>query len=97
MEQSREETFLPASNLDLCPCNLELESNVIDTSNGHCEKQFSQMSVTDAGMCITVNPLSQNAHRSSRDNLQSIANVTDTRDLQREKQNAQITSTDAGM
>jgi hypothetical protein len=50
MEQWRQETFLPASKSDLCPHNLDLRSNVIDTSNAHWEKQSAQMARTDAGM-----------------------------------------------
>jgi hypothetical protein len=50
MEQLREGTVLPAGNSDVCPCNLELGSNVIDTSNGHWEKHCSLIELTDAGM-----------------------------------------------
>jgi hypothetical protein len=50
MEQQREGTLLPVSNSDLRPCNLELGANVIDTSNGHSEKHFSQIISTDPGM-----------------------------------------------
>jgi hypothetical protein len=50
MEQQREETLLPASNSDLCICNRELRSNVIDTRNWQWEKQAAPITSTDAGM-----------------------------------------------
>jgi hypothetical protein len=70
---------------------------VTDARDLHTQKHFLQITSTDAGMRIAVNPLRQNASFSSRDNLQSTANVTDPRELHSEKQYAQITSTDVGM
>jgi hypothetical protein len=70
---------------------------VTDPRDLQQKKQEAQIISMDEGMSIAVNPLSENAYCSSRDNLQSTANLTDRRDLQKEKQEPQITSMDEGM
>jgi hypothetical protein len=57
------------------------ESNVIDASDLHAQKQYSQITSTDVGMWIDIKPVLENAKRSSRETFVSQSNVTDPSDV----------------
>jgi hypothetical protein len=61
--------------------NCEPDSNVIEVSMQHSEKQDSPMTVTEAGRWIDVRPLKENAPSLSWDNREPISNAAHERYL----------------
>jgi hypothetical protein len=61
--------------------NLDPDSNLIEESDLHQEKQNPPKNSTDAGRMISTKPVPLNAESSIRDNLDLDSNVTEESDL----------------
>jgi hypothetical protein len=63
----------------------------------HIQKQLSPKNSTDAGIMISVNPVSENALFSIRDKFDPLSNLTSESELHFEKQPSLKISIDAGI
>jgi hypothetical protein len=66
-------------------------------SDTHRRKQLSPKNSTDAGIMISINPVSENALFSIRDNFDPLSNLTSESEVHFEKQPSLKISTDAGI
>jgi hypothetical protein len=74
--------------------NLE---NITDVSDGQFQKEFVQLTSTEAGISIQSKPLGSNGEFSIRDNRESMSKRTDESEMDKEEHFSQITSTEPGM
>jgi hypothetical protein len=71
-------------------------SIVTDRRRWQCETHDSQITSTETGKAIAVNPLHENASRSMCDDRASNSKLMSASDEQKAKHNSQICLTDAG-
>jgi hypothetical protein len=60
--------------------NLDPDSNITEVSDLQRKKHLSSRTSIDAGITISINPLSENVRLSIRDNLDPGSNVSDVSD-----------------